>query len=397
MKNKIVLTLLATATLAFSTRAETITALTSNNRLLTFDSATPQTITSTVTITGVPAGESLVGIDFRPATGGLFALSDASRIYSINEQTGLATAVGAGGAFTLVGTSFGFDFNPTVDRIRITTDSDQDLRVNPNDGTLAATDGALAYAATDVNAGANPNVVASAYTNSFATAGATTLYDIDSNTDTLVIQNPPNSGTLNTVGSLGVDTGGLAGFDISGTTGVAYASLFVGGTTNLYTINLLNGTATAIGAIASASDAGTSIVDIAAGTKSGSRLRNISTRGAVGAGDNVLIGGFITREGGSSRLVVRAIGPSLASQGVTNPLADPLLVMFDGQGNEIARNDDYGSAAADVAELTKLGLTPTSPTESAILITLVPGAYTAQVMGKNGATGVALVEVYETR
>lgn len=224
------------AALLTSAQAEPIICLTSSNQLLTFDSATPGTITKTVTITGLAAGENLVGIDFRPGTGRLYGLSSASRLYLINSETGAATAVGSSGAFTLNGTRFGVDFNPTVDRLRVTSDADQNLRLNPIDGTLTGTDMPLQYAAADTHVGANPNVVGSAYTNNFSTAGATILYGIDSGFDILVIQNPPNGGTLNTVGALGVDTTDNVGFDISGTTGIAYASLTVSTTTGLYTI-----------------------------------------------------------------------------------------------------------------------------------------------------------------
>ena len=87
-------------------------------------------------------------------------------------------------------------------------------RLNPNNGALAATDGTLTYATGDPNAAANPNVVGSAYTNSFNGATTTTLYGIDSALDILVTQNPPNAGTLNTVGALGFNTSDAVGFDI---------------------------------------------------------------------------------------------------------------------------------------------------------------------------------------
>ncbi|MEJ7701366.1 MAG: DUF4394 domain-containing protein [Pyrinomonadaceae bacterium] len=96
----------------------------------------PNNVVNVAAITGLAAGENILGIDFRPATGQLYALGSSSRIYIINPRTGVATAVGAAGAFTLMGTDFGFDFNPTVDRIRIVSNTGQNLRVNPNDGTL---------------------------------------------------------------------------------------------------------------------------------------------------------------------------------------------------------------------------------------------------------------------
>jgi hypothetical protein len=382
------------AALLTSAQAEPIICLTSSNQLLTFDSATPGTITKTVTITGLAAGENLVGIDFRPGTGRLYGLSSASRIYLINSETGATTAVGSSGAFTLNGTRFGVDFNPTVDRLRVTSDADQNLRLNPIDGTLTGTDMPLQYAAADTHVGANPNVVGSAYTNNFSTAGATILYGIDSGFDILVIQNPPNGGTLNTVGALGVDTTDNVGFDISGTTGIAYASLTVGTTTGLYTINPLSGAATLVAAIADAATLGTaSVVDIAAGVPPSSKLLNISTRGRVAPGENVLIGGFITRTGVSSRYLLRAMGPSLSSLGIAGPLADPVLTLYDNNGAVLASNDDWPTSQG--GDIIATGLAPTNNAESAILAILTPSTYTAIVSGKGSAAGVALVEVYQ--
>src|SRR6185503_3228958 len=208
----------------------TLFAVTAANNLVRFSSATPGTIDATVPITGLQAGESVLGIDVRPATLQLYLLGSTSRLYTLDQGTGVATQVGAG-AFTpaLNGTSFGFDFNPTVDRIRVISDADQNLRLNPDTGTVAATDTVLAYAAGDANAGQNPNAVGAAYTNNFAGATTTVLYDIDSGRDVLVTQNPPNNGTLNTVGALGVDTSDVVGFDITNPGGTAYAALRVGG------------------------------------------------------------------------------------------------------------------------------------------------------------------------
>ena len=241
--------------------AELVTGLTVTNTLVTFDSATPGTVGAPVAITGLGAGESLVAIDRRPATGQLYGLGSASRLYVINTVTGAATQVGSSGAFTLSGTAFGFDFNPTVDRIRVTTTTTQNLRLNPNDGMLAATDSALAYATGDANFGATPRIAGSAYTNNFSGATTTTLYDIDSNLDILAIQSPPNNGALNTVGALGLNTSDLLGFDISGLTGTAFASLTAVGapTSSLFTVNLATGAGTLVGTIG----ASVALLDIA--------------------------------------------------------------------------------------------------------------------------------------
>lgn len=222
--------------------------LTTGNNLIRFNSSRPNTILSSIPITGLQGGENLQGIDFRPATGQLFGLGN-SRIYTIDTRTGAATLVG-GLTTPLLGTNFGFDFNPVPDRIRITSDLDQNLRANPNDGTNLV-DGVLAYATGDPNFGQNPAVVASAYTNSFAGSTTTTLYNIDQATGSLVIQNPPNNGTLNTVGRLGLSVTGDAGFDINPGNNTALASLQVQGGSGsaLYAINLTNGSAAIIGPI----------------------------------------------------------------------------------------------------------------------------------------------------
>ncbi len=372
---------------AVTSRGETIIALTSGNRLILFDSATPGTPTTGFTLT---IGEPVVAIDFRPATGDLYGIGASGRLYGFNLTTN--TPIPFSNTPTpLIGTRFGFDFNPTVDRIRVTSDSEQNIRLNPNDGSLTATDVPLAYALGDAHVGANPNIVGSAYTNNFAGATATTLYDIDSNLDILVYQDPPNSGLLHTVGSLGVDTSDLVGFDISQGTGTAYASLTVGGTTGLYTINLANGAATLVGNIANATALnGEKIVDIAVPTAT--RLLNIATRGRVGTGEDVLIGGFISRGGG--RLVLRAIGPSLAAAGVASPLPDPVLTLKDSNGVTLATNDDWQSSS-QAAAIIATGLAPTDPKEAVILTALSAGNFTGIVSGKGTDTGVAVVEVYQ--
>ena len=230
--------------------AVTLYGVTAANSLVQFNSATPGTIDSTLAITGLQAGETVRGIDVRPATLQLYILGSTSRLYTLDPGTGAATQVGTGTfATALNGTSFGFDFNPTVDRIRVTSDTEQNLRLHPDTGAIAAVDTALAYATGDPNVGQNPNVVGSAYTNNVAGATTTLLYNLDSGRDVLVTQNPPNNGTLNTVGALGVDTSDVVGFDITNPGGTAYAALAVAGSSRLYTINLTTGAATLVGNI----------------------------------------------------------------------------------------------------------------------------------------------------
>jgi hypothetical protein len=124
-----------------------------------------------------------------------------------------------------------------------------------------------------------------------------------------------------------------------------------------------------------------------------SKLGNVSGRSFVGTGDNVLISGFIVGDVGSATVVVRALGPSLGSFGVSQPLSDPVLTIYDSNGSVIATNDNWqdGNNAID---LQRNGLAPPNALDSAIVLHLPAGAYTAIVSGANGATGNALVEVY---
>jgi hypothetical protein len=123
-----------------------------------------------------------------------------------------------------------------------------------------------------------------------------------------------------------------------------------------------------------------------------SNLGNISTRGLVGTGDNVMIGGTIITGSVPARVVFRAIGPSLTNFGVSNALGDPILELHDGNGVIIATNNNWRDTQE--AEISATGLAPSNNLESAILRDLAPGAYTAIVRGLNETTGVALVEVF---
>jgi len=127
---------------------------------------------------------------------------------------------------------------------------------------------------------------------------------------------------------------------------------------------------------------------------SASHLANISTRMKVGTGQNVLIGGFIIRGTQSKTLVLRAIGPSLAAAGVTNVLADPVLEVHDSAGNVVAINDDWRNGA-QASQIQQSGIAPSDPLESALLVTLAPGSYTAIVSGNGNTGGNGLVEAYE--
>jgi Ca2+-binding RTX toxin-like protein len=289
-------------------------ALTDKNSLVSFDPDRPDQATS-IQVTGISG--NLIGIDLRPANGLLYGVTDTNNIYTINVNTGAATLVSSIAPIPFnAGQLSGVDFNPIPDRLRLVGSNDQNLRVNVDNGLVVdgnnnpadgiQPDGTLAYAANDFNAGVDPNITAAAYTNSLAPSprsGRTTLYNIDSNLDTLVTQGSPNflmgdpntpvspnSGQLFTVGSLGVDFGATAGFDIfslanpanpNNSVNLAYA---VTGST-LYGINLSTGTATNLGTIGNGSFNFIGLSATASLTVSGNDIL------IGGSGNDTLIGG----------------------------------------------------------------------------------------------------------
>jgi hypothetical protein len=126
------------------------------------------------------------------------------------------------------------------------------------------------------------------------------------------------------------------------------------------------------------------------------KLANISTRAFVSTGDNIVIAGFtLGGHSGGDRVVVRGLGPSLTSAGVTNVLPDPMLELRDGNGALLIADNNWQDSPAQAAELTAAGLAPTSALESAVVATLPPGIYTALLSGMNNGTGIGLVEVYD--
>jgi truncated hemoglobin YjbI len=234
--------------LAASASAERIYAVDSRAVLVSFDSDRPGAILTMNVIRGLRPGESIAGIDFRPANKKLYALSSTLRLYIIDPVTGAATPVGGGPITTsLTGTRFGFDFNPTVDRIRIVTNTGQNLRAHPDTGALVTPDGQLNYAD-----GGAPNVVASAYTNSVAGATTTTLYNFDLARRAIVTQAPPNDGTLTPFLVIRGDFSDVTGFDISPMPGnKGYLATRENGAARvqLYEIDFANSRATLTGTI----------------------------------------------------------------------------------------------------------------------------------------------------
>ncbi|WP_133274380.1 DUF4394 domain-containing protein [Hymenobacter radiodurans] len=251
-----------TQPVAYSTYAIRRAGNTFENGLVIFNPLTRAT-TQQLPITGLSAAsDRILGIDLRPATGQLYALVGTNnvprepftpdfisngRLYTINPATGVATLVAPlsvpiGGRIG----PFGFDFNPVVDRIRIVSETGQNLRVNPADG-VAIEDGRIN--------GNNATAQGAAYDNNVAGATSTNLYVLDLNRDKLGLLNPPNSGTVVDIGSLGVNET-FWGFDIGGPSNTAYAVTVIAVsdaplnfniTTHLFSINLTTGVATDLG------------------------------------------------------------------------------------------------------------------------------------------------------
>ncbi|TAK83083.1 MAG: DUF4394 domain-containing protein [Aquabacterium sp.] len=265
--------------LAGVAQAETLVGLTTTNQLAVFDSAAPTGASALVQLTGLAVNERLLGIDTRPSTGLIYGISSANRLYTVDASTGAASFVASLSAAPadvtdpfagLQSLAIGIDFNPVPDlgmslpSLRVTTSAGQNLRINVNGA-------AAGQVTTDVplNGGSgSPSIVASAYAdNDRDPATGTTLYGIDQATDALFVQNPPNNGTLGLVGALGVDTSGVAGFEISGS-GLAFAALTDGltGKSSLYRIDLASGSASLVGAFGILGDTAIAppLLDIAA-------------------------------------------------------------------------------------------------------------------------------------
>jgi hypothetical protein len=226
----------ALALQASAAQAETVVALIGSDVIATFDTRTSKT-TSWTKIDGIGP---VLGIDFRPADGQLYALTSDGIIATVDPTTGEATPKATLEAVLPEGVKISVDFNPVADKMRILGSDGTNLRVNVNDGAVV-TDKQLAFAENDVASGDTPMIVAGAYTNAVKGPKETTLYDIDGTLGRLLRQVPPNDGILNSVGSIGVDAEGVA-FDIStDSAGTNSAMLLAGG--SLYSVDLTTGAA----------------------------------------------------------------------------------------------------------------------------------------------------------
>lgn len=225
-----------------------VVGLTDDQRLVCFEDNAPNQANAIGFITGLTTDQRIVGIDYRPATGALYGLGDAGGVYILDKRAD-ATLVSRLNV-ALAGSSFAVDFNPTVDRLRVVSNTGQNLRINVADG-VTATDTVLAYTPGTPAQG----IAGVAYTNNDGNpTTATTLFDLDATLDQVVVQVPANAGTLTATGKLGVAVDGPAGFDIysrqnGGTTvgNTGYASLVADGRARFFRVDLLTGRAILLG------------------------------------------------------------------------------------------------------------------------------------------------------
>jgi len=247
---------------------ETIHAVTASGQLLSFNAGQPQRILAKRPLAGLRAGDRLVGIDYRVAKGQLFGLGASGQLYRIDAATAAATAIGSPVALP-EGREFGFDFNPTVDRLRVVSDAGFNLRLHPDTGAVVDSDtaqagvqfdGRLAYDSADRMAGHAPRIVAAGYTYSQDNEKITTNYALDGAAGMLVHQGTkegvtpavsPNTGRLYSVGLLGTGPFERASLDISDVSNTAYAGITAaaGRATRWYRIDLASGRAAFIGTV----------------------------------------------------------------------------------------------------------------------------------------------------
>jgi hypothetical protein len=245
-----------------------IVGLTDDGHLVRFRSNTPRETrdVGAVTLTGGGGDDTaLIGIDYRVQDGKLYGVGNGGGVYVIDPSTARGTFVNEL-TVTLDGTYFGVDFNPAADRLRIISDTGQNLAHNVNAGGTTTMNGTLTYTAPPATAVPALGVTAAAYTNNDLNqpSTATTLFDLDTTLDQVVIQSPPGNGVLAPTGKLGVDAQAWAGFDIfsrlrGGVTlsNHALAALTVNGSQILYLIELTTGQASRLGRL------GDSVIDLA--------------------------------------------------------------------------------------------------------------------------------------
>ncbi len=220
--------------------ADALIGLVDGDTIVTIDPST-RAVKSTVKVDS----DDLVGIDIRPSDNMLYGLTDEGQLVTIDVKSGKTTAAGKLSEDIDEGDVTVVDFNPMADRLRVLDSNGNSYRINVTDGQTMI-DGKLAFKEGDANADKTPNIIAGAYTNSVKDAKATKLFNIDYETGSLVLQDPPNEGKLNTIGSLGITLESAAAFNIVNHEGNDQAWLV--NDAKLYEVNLTNGKATEVGA-----------------------------------------------------------------------------------------------------------------------------------------------------
>lgn len=249
---------------------EMVYAITDAHELIRFAATQPRRVLDRKQVTGLAPGDTLIGMDFRVARGVLYVLSRSGRLYTVDRASGALRPVGAAPAvLPLDGAVIGFDFNPTVDRIRLVAPSGHNLRLHPDSGAPVdgdparegvQPDGALHYVAGDAHFGHMPDIAGAAYTYNTRDEKITTNYAIDRARGTLVMQGSregatpvvsPNTGQLRTVGALGLGALTDVAFDISDVANTALVAVrtAAGPRTRLHRVNLATGHATDLGQI----------------------------------------------------------------------------------------------------------------------------------------------------
>lgn len=228
-----------------------VVGLTEDGKLVCFSERSPERARRIGHVSGLTGSDAaLIGIDFRVQDGRLYGVGNAGGVYTIDTATAVATLVSQL-TVALDGTSFGVDFNPAADRLRIVSDTGQNLRHNVNADGVTIADTTLSYAPPAAALG----VAGAGYTNNdLDPSTATSLFDVDSALDQVALQSPANSGQLAATGKLTVDTVSKVGFDVysnlrSGvtTSNSGFAALCVSDVSGFYGVNLLTGKAKLIG------------------------------------------------------------------------------------------------------------------------------------------------------
>jgi hypothetical protein len=392
-------------------------ALTANGTsLIRFGLDTPGT-TTTQAMSPIAAGETLVGIDGRPQTGQLYALgvnatANTATLYLIDPQTGAATAIGTPGQIAFVNSignpvdlpnpatsGYGMDFNPTVDRLRVVTSTGLNFRVNPNtgvpvDGDIGGSAGSVPGVNIDgpINGSGSTGVSATAYTNNFSqslTGGVTTLYTLDATSNSLLIQNPANSGTQTsplaiTLGGAPLDFTDINGFDIppgasvrtssTPATGNAYALLTVGGTTGLYRIALANGAATLLGALGAGATGAAGFVAWA--ETPSATLTTATTTVSESAGT---VGLTLASTGGAPLVVSYTVGGGTATAGTDYSVISGTLVLGNSTISQTLSLPIINDTAVEGNETVDVQLQGANGVQQTLRLTIMDNVYTVSL------------------